>query len=75
LPSRMLAKRTGNPPWSAGEAVVLGWSGMRGVVSLAAALALPGNFPGRDLIVFGTFLLIIATLVVQGGVSRRSSVC
>ncbi|MCX4146339.1 cation:proton antiporter [Paraburkholderia madseniana] len=67
LPSRMLAKRTGNPPWSAGEAVVLGWSGMRGVVSLAAALALPGNFPGRDLIVFSTFLLIIATLVVQGG--------
>ncbi|OAJ61693.1 sodium:proton exchanger [Paraburkholderia ginsengiterrae] len=67
LPSRMLAKRTGSQPWSAGEAVVLGWAGMRGVVSLAAALALPGNFPGRDLIVFSTFLLIIATLVVQGG--------
>jgi CPA1 family monovalent cation:H+ antiporter len=67
LPSRMLAKRAGNRPWSAGEAVVLGWAGMRGVVSLAAALALPGNFQGRDLIVFSTFLLIIATLVVQGG--------
>jgi monovalent cation/hydrogen antiporter len=45
----------------------MGWAGMRGVVSLAAALALPGTFPGRDVIVFSTFLLIIATLVVQGG--------
>ena len=67
LPSRLLAKRLGSQPWSAGEAIVLGWAGMRGVVSLAAALALPGNFPGRDLIIFSTFLLIIATLVVQGG--------
>ncbi|WP_321784178.1 Na+/H+ antiporter [Paraburkholderia sp. J94] len=54
-------------PWSFGEAAVMGWAGMRGVVSLAAALALPGSFPGRDVIVFSTFLLIIATLVVQGG--------
>ncbi|MDE1144662.1 cation:proton antiporter [Paraburkholderia tropica] len=53
--------------WSFAEAAVMGWAGMRGVVSLAAALALPGNFPGRDVIVFSTFLLIIATLVVQGG--------
>ena len=45
----------------------MGWAGMRGVVSLAAALALPGTFPGRDVIVFSTFVLIIATLVVQGG--------
>jgi CPA1 family monovalent cation:H+ antiporter len=67
LPSRVLAKRTGSQPWSASEAVVLGWAGMRGGVSLAAAIALPGNFPGRDLIIFTTFLLIIATLVVQGG--------
>ncbi|CAG9199239.1 hypothetical protein BVI1335_1400007 [Burkholderia vietnamiensis] len=40
---------------------------MRGVVSLAAAIALPADFPARDLILFSTFLLIIATLVVQGG--------
>ncbi|QVN13257.1 sodium:proton antiporter [Burkholderia sp. LAS2] len=57
----------GRAAWSWREAVVLGWSGMRGVVSLAAAIALPANFPGRDLILFSTFLLIIATLVVQGG--------
>ena len=50
----------------------MSWSGMRGAVSLAAALAVPlsndvGNpFPGRDLIVFLTFSVILATLVLQG---------
>src|SRR3712207_8551566 len=38
------------PPWS--HVAILGWAGMRGVVSLAAALALPLDFPQRDLIVF-----------------------
>ena len=38
---------------------------MRGVVSLAAALALPARFPGRDIIVFLAFCAIFATLVVQ----------
>ncbi len=45
---------------------VLAWSGMRGVVSLAAALALPFNFPARDEILFVTFCVIFATLVGQG---------
>ncbi len=45
---------------------VVGWSGMRGVVSLAAALALPLDFPFRDLIVFLAFAAILGTLVVQG---------
>jgi Na+/H+ antiporter len=51
---------------------VLGWTGMRGVVSLAAALALPAamadgsGFPQRNLIVFLTFCVIFVTLVVQG---------
>ncbi|MGF6259765.1 NhaP-type Na+/H+ or K+/H+ antiporter [Paraburkholderia youngii] len=67
LPDQLRTKRSGRQPWTFKEAVVLGWAGMRGVVSLAAAIALPANFPGRDLIVFSTFLLIIATLVVQGG--------
>ncbi|RQV04290.1 sodium:proton antiporter [Burkholderia cenocepacia] len=67
LPGRLRERRGGHAAWSWREAVVLGWSGMRGVVSLAAAIALPANFPGRDLILFSTFLLIIATLVVQGG--------
>lgn len=52
------------PPWQA--TAVLGWAGMRGVVSLAAAFALPVDFPQRDLIVFLTFVVVIGTLVVQG---------
>ncbi len=48
------------------ETTVVGWAGMRGAVSLAAALALPQDFPQRDLIVFLTFAVIVATLVVQG---------
>lgn len=51
---------------------IIAWSGMRGVVSLAAALAIPFTgrgsepFPNRDLIIFLTFFVIFATLVVQG---------
>jgi monovalent cation/hydrogen antiporter len=45
---------------------VIGWSGMRGIVSLAAALALPIAFPHRDVIVFVTFVVIFVTLVGQG---------
>lgn len=58
------------PPWQA--VVIAGWTGMRGVVSLAAALSLPvataggAPFPARDLIIFLTFTAILATLVLQG---------
>jgi monovalent cation/hydrogen antiporter len=50
---------------------VIAWSGMRGVVSLAAALALPltingKDFPNRDIVLFITFCVIFATLVLQG---------
>jgi Na+/H+ antiporter len=55
------ARRTG---WQ--QRMVLAWSGMRGSVSLAAALALPADTPQRDLIVFITFAVILATLVLQG---------
>jgi monovalent cation/hydrogen antiporter len=54
------------------ERAVAGWGGMRGAVSLAAALALPVQdaagrvFPERDLVIFLTFGVIFATLVVQG---------
>jgi monovalent cation/hydrogen antiporter len=51
------------------ERVLVGWSGMRGAVSLAAALALPldtGAFPERDLILLITFVVIVVTLVGQG---------
>lgn len=52
--------------------LILGWSGMRGVVSLAAALAIPltldngTHFPHRNLILFITFVAILLTLVIQG---------
>ena len=52
------------PPWR--HTFVIAWAGMRGVVSLAAALALPLDFPERELIVFLAFCAILATLVVQG---------
>ena len=57
---------------TAGYPLVVAWSGMRGAVSLAAALAIPlstdagAPFPHRDLIIFLTFCVILGTLVVQG---------
>ncbi len=54
------------------ENLIIGWSGMRGLVSLAAALSLPetidggGPFPARALVLFLAFSVILATLVVQG---------
>src|SRR6187401_1517125 len=65
---KWIARRMSN--WRG--AVFLSWAGMRGAVSLAAALALPLEtdagtpFPGRDLILFLTFSVILATLVGQG---------
>jgi CPA1 family monovalent cation:H+ antiporter len=45
---------------------LVAWSGMRGAVSLAAALALPPDFPERNLILLATFAVILVTLVGQG---------
>lgn len=53
-----------SPPWQ--QVVIISWAGMRGVVSLAAALALPVEFPERDIIIFLAFMAILATLVLQG---------
>jgi CPA1 family monovalent cation:H+ antiporter len=49
-----------------GSGLVISWAGMRGIVSLAAALALPAAFPFRDLIVFTAFSVVLGTLVIQG---------
>lgn len=57
-------RRDPMPPWS--DMTIISWAGMRGVVSLAAALALPEDFPCRDLIVLLAFTAILATLVLQG---------
>jgi len=47
-------------------ATIVGWCGMRGTVTLAAALALPVDFPFRDLVFFSSFAVVLVTLVVQG---------
>jgi monovalent cation/hydrogen antiporter len=47
--------------------LLIGWAGMRGAVSLAAALALPVDFPHRDPILLITFTVILVTLLIQGG--------
>ncbi len=66
-----LAHQNERPP-RVRQIFVVGWTGMRGVVSLAAALALPAAladgspFPHRNLIVFLTFCVIVVTLVLQG---------
>jgi monovalent cation/hydrogen antiporter len=70
LIDRRLRARDPVPAWR--QKTVLAWSGMRGAVSLAAALALPLTtdagraFPDRDLLIFLTFAVILGTLVVQG---------
>jgi CPA1 family monovalent cation:H+ antiporter len=64
--------RREDPAASWASKTVLSWSGMRGAVSLAAALALPltvdsgASFPNRNLIIFLTFSVILVTLVLQG---------
>ena len=63
LPARLRLRHATMPPQ---YLTVISWAGMRGVVSLAAALALPIGFPGRDLIVFLAFCAILVTLVLQG---------
>ncbi|MDB6066246.1 MAG: Na+/H+ antiporter [Pedosphaera sp.] len=68
--SRKLRERDPLPPWQ--NILIVAWTGMRGVVSLAAALALPftmrneAAFPYRDLIIYCTFVVILVTLVLQG---------
>ena len=65
-----LRAREPHPPWQ--HTFLIGFTGIRGVVSLAAALSIPvsmlggGPFPDRDLILFVTFCVILVTLVGQG---------
>jgi Na+/H+ antiporter len=69
---KVLFPRLRHGPITLGSPVVIAWCGMRGAVSLAAALAIPLTtnagraFPERDLIIFLTFCVILGTLVVQG---------
>jgi CPA1 family monovalent cation:H+ antiporter len=62
--SRKVRERESDPGWQ--QVTVIAWAGMRGVVSLAAASALPPNMPGRDVILFCTFVVTVGTLLLQG---------
>ncbi|HKV34672.1 MAG TPA: Na+/H+ antiporter [Pyrinomonadaceae bacterium] len=68
--SRFITVADAHPGWR--NPIIFGWSGMRGVVSLAAALSIPlvvnegQPFPFRNLILFVTFIVILVTLVFQG---------
>ena len=68
--SPSLAARDPAPPWR--YPAFIGWNGMRGAVTIAAALLIPlrtnagGLLPGRDLIIFLAFMVVLATLVLQG---------
>jgi Na+/H+ antiporter len=73
IPRRLfksIRQKETNPGWR--NILLIGWSGMRGVVSLASALAIPltlsngAAFPHRNLILFITFVVILFTLVLQG---------
>ncbi|SDB95382.1 sodium/proton antiporter, CPA1 family [Raineyella antarctica] len=48
------------------ESLVVGWAGMRGVVTLAAALALPATTPGRPVLVLAALVVTVGTLLLQG---------
>src|SRR5579862_9830995 len=70
LLSRRLRTRDPSPPWQ--YPTVVGWAGLRGAVTLAAALALPlttssgAPFPERDLLIYLAFSVILVTLVLEG---------
>lgn len=53
-------------PLGAAAGAVLGWAGVRGVVTLALALSVPEGFPGRDFILVTSFAVIVGTVLVQG---------
>ncbi|KAA2260094.1 Na+/H+ antiporter [Solihabitans fulvus] len=61
---RHIRRRESAPGWR--QVSVIAWAGMRGVVSLAAASAIPADMPGRDVVVLFTFVITVGTLLVQG---------
>jgi len=59
LPARV------SPP-TVQSGIIVSWCGMRGIITLAAALALPDMFPYRDLLLFTAFAVVLGTLILQG---------
>ncbi|ULJ75811.1 cation:proton antiporter [Rhizobium gallicum] len=63
-PWRHLGRTSGRD--MAANLTIIGWSGMRGVVTLAAALSFPSDLPGRDLVLLSSFAVIVVTVLIQG---------
>jgi monovalent cation/hydrogen antiporter len=63
-PKLVRSSSSAGPAWR--NVSIVAWAGMRGAVSLAAALAIPLDVPNRDLLIFLTFVVILVTLVGQG---------
>ncbi|GLZ37589.1 Na+/H+ antiporter [Actinokineospora sp. NBRC 105648] len=59
-----IRRREERPGWA--QLTVISWAGMRGVVSLAAAAAIPLGMPGRDVVLLLTFVVTVGTLLLQG---------
>ncbi|ESQ79372.1 sodium:proton antiporter [Asticcacaulis sp. YBE204] len=66
LAHRFRSARGDLEPATLGQGILVGWCGMRGLVTLATAFSLPVAFPDRDLIVLTAFAVVLATLILQG---------
>ena len=63
---RLYQRGEASPSTSTREAVLISWCGMRGLVTLATAFALPSTFPHRDVIVLTAFIVVLGSLMIQG---------
>jgi Na+/H+ antiporter len=59
-------RATGGAVPPLGISILVSWCGMRGLVTLATALALPPQFPQREVIVLSAFIVVLGTLIIQG---------
>ena len=63
---RLFQRRESSQSTTTREAVLISWCGMRGLVTLATAFALPSGFPHRDVIVLSAFIVVLGSLMIQG---------
>jgi Na+/H+ antiporter len=63
---RLFRRRGASASTTTREAILMSWCGMRGLVTLATAFALPSGFPHRDLIVLSAFIVVLGSLMIQG---------
>jgi CPA1 family monovalent cation:H+ antiporter len=66
LVPRLFHRRGRSTATGTREAVLISWCGMRGLVTLATAFALPSGFPHRDVIVLSAFIVVLGSLIIEG---------